>query len=44
MINLLFSFQEQIAELERQRAAIDEYNKQHYEHKKNKDQYQSTRK
>ncbi|KAG8273131.1 Structural maintenance of chromosomes protein 3 [Homalodisca vitripennis] len=35
--------QEQTAELERQRAAIDDYNKQHYEHKKNKDQYQSTR-
>lgn len=35
--------EEQTAELERQRAAIDEYNKQHYEHKKNKDQYQSTR-
>lgn len=36
--------QEQTAELERQRGAIDEYNKQHYEHKKNKDQYQSARK
>ncbi|XP_065216528.1 structural maintenance of chromosomes protein 3 [Planococcus citri] len=33
----------QTAELERQRAAIDDYNKQYYEHKKNKDSYQSQR-
>ncbi|KAK7571814.1 hypothetical protein V9T40_014286 [Parthenolecanium corni] len=33
----------QTQEMERQRSAIDEYNKQYYEHKKNKDTYQSTR-
>lgn len=35
---------EQTQELERQRVCIDEYNKQCYELKKNKDQYQTTRK
>lgn len=30
--------------MERQRACIDEYNKQYYELKKSKDQCQSTRK
>ncbi len=36
--------QKQTEELERQRAAIDEYNKQYYEFKKNKDAYQAERK
>ncbi|CAB0019270.1 unnamed protein product [Nesidiocoris tenuis] len=34
---------EQTTELERQRVAIDDYNKQHYEQKKLKDQHQSSR-
>ena len=43
--SLFLSFiQEQTAELERQRVAIDEYNKQYYELKKDKDTYQSNRK
>lgn len=33
----------QTTELEQQRTAIDEYNKQYYEHKKNKDSYQNIR-
>lgn len=36
--------EDQTNEMERQRAFIDEYNKHFYEQKKNKDQYQSTRK
>lgn len=40
----IINFQKQTQEMERQRTAIDEYNKQYYEHKKNKDTYQSNRK
>ncbi|XP_039283231.1 structural maintenance of chromosomes protein 3 [Nilaparvata lugens] len=42
-IQLEKKIEEQTAELERQRHAIDEYNKQYYEHKKKKDSNQSDR-
>lgn len=43
-IELTKEIEEQSQELERQRNCIDEYNKQIYELKKNKDQHQATRK
>lgn len=43
-VELTKKIEEQSQELERQKNCIDEHNKQIYELKKNKDQYQSTRK
>lgn len=43
-IELTKKIEEQTQELERQRVCIDEYNKQCYDLKKNKDQFQATRK
>lgn len=43
-VELTKKIEEQSQELERQKNCIDEHNKQCYELKKNKDQYQATRK
>lgn len=43
-VELTKKIEEQTQELERQRLCIDEYNKQCYDLKKSKDQYQATRK
>lgn len=43
-VELTRKIEEQSQELERQKNCIDEHNKQIYELKKNKDQFQATRK
>lgn len=43
-VELTKKIEEQTQEMERQRVCIDEHNKQCYELKKSKDQYQTTRK
>lgn len=43
-VELTKKIEEQTQELERQRLCIDEYNKQCYDLKKSKDQFQTTRK
>lgn len=43
-VELEKKIEKETAEMERQRVCIDEHNKQYYELKKQKDQYQATRK